>query len=104
MTLGPTTQGHDYNFFAKPTITDTSFPSSPQVMINLATHVQGFSIAVTDGYAIEYSFNGTTLHGDLVPAEGTSSVQFNNRPVSKIFFRALGADPVTVRVEAWAVR
>jgi hypothetical protein len=102
MTLGPTTQGFDWNFFAKPTISDTGFPASPQVMINLATHVQGFSITLTSGAQVEYSFNGTTLHGDLVAAEGTKSVQFNNRTATKIFFRS--AAGATVRVEAWATK
>lgn len=57
----------------------------------------------TTSNSVEYSFDGTTVHGDLVPTKPSASLEFKNRTVSLIWFRLKtgSTGPVTVRVEAW---
>ena len=51
---------------------------------------------------IEYSFNGTTIHGDMVPLMPSEAIIFDNRAQSKIWLRRKTAgSTVLVRVEAW---
>lgn len=56
------------------------------------------------GGVVEYSFNGDTVHGDLQIGTPTEAIFFDNRPISKIYFKAktpaaLGS---IVRIEGWA--
>ncbi len=116
------TTGRDYNFFEKKSVSGTVFGSS---------NSDGYS--VTDGYncdsfitfptagvifhtegssattsIIEYSFNGTTVHGELVPATATdagrTTLTFFNRKITAIWFRVKSGStgPITVSIEAWA--
>jgi hypothetical protein len=112
--------GRDYNFFQKVTVTGSNYGSSTP---------DGYTIA--DGYycdlfitfpttgiifhtegtlstsVIEYSFNGRTTHGELIPATanvaGRNTITFLNRKVTSIWFRVKSgsAGPVLVSVEAW---
>ncbi len=97
--MTPKTQGKDYNFFAKVTITDTSFPSESQITIPFAGQ-GGFSLVNEGAAVVEYSFNGNTLHGDLTPGTPTAAMIFDNRRISAIWFRA--SSSCLIRVEAWA--
>ncbi len=92
------TQGKDYNFFTKITVTDTSFPTNSQVTIPFSGQT-GFSLVNEGSVKIEYSFNGSTLHGDLTPGTPTAAIIFDNRRISAIWFRASSSS--IVRVEAW---
>lgn len=92
------TQGKDYNFFTKVTVVDTSFPSNSQVTIPFGGQT-GFSLVNEGNTVVEYSFNGTTLHGDMTPNTPTAAMVFDNRRVSAIWFRA--SSSCLVRVEAW---
>lgn len=53
--------------------------------------------------AVEYSFNGTDVHGDITPQTPTAGLVFNNRKISLIWFRIKdgSSGPVTIRIEAW---
>lgn len=98
--MGPKTQGKDFNFFTKITVTDTSFPTDAQVVIPFAGQ-SGFSLVNEGATVIEYSFNGITLHGDLTPGTPTAAIIFDDRRIPAIWFRASSSS--SVRVEAWAV-
>lgn len=98
--MTPKTQGKDYNFFTKTSITDTEFPNESQITIPFAGQF-GFSMVNESLDVIEYSFNGNTLHGDLTPNSSTQALIFDNRRISAIWFRTAGSDSL-VRVEAWA--
>lgn len=52
---------------------------------------------------VEYSFNGNTVHGELVPGAASEGIVFDNRPVDLIWFRLKSGStgPVIIRVEAW---
>lgn len=93
------TQGKDYNFFTKITVTDTSFPATSQITIPFGGQY-GFSLVNEGSVVVEYSFNGITLHGDLTPGTPTAAIIFDNRRVPAIWFRASSSS--RVRVEAWA--
>lgn len=76
----------------------------PDVYINF--NAKSF-LLINEGTAetntVEYSFNGTTVHGELVPGTVTEGIAFDNRPVDLIWFRLKSGStgPVTIRVEAW---
>jgi hypothetical protein len=103
---GPITYGRDFNFFANvtPTISiSTAFNFDADVVILFPSYTVTFMID-SGGGAVQYSFNGNSVHGDLgggvSGVTGVTSLVFQNRQISKIWFR--GAGPI--RVEAWGIR
>lgn len=100
----PIQYGKDFNFFKNVTpgsATPGTFVTNCDVVITFPTQTVMFW-APAGSTNIQYSFNGTDVHGTL---DGTSAVApkeliFQNRPISKIWFSGTG----TVRVEAWATR
>lgn len=97
-----TINGKDRNFFKKITVTDSDFPTDCQVFVNINPNIKSFSLVNEGNSLVEYSFNGNTLHGDLTPGTPTAAIFFDNRSISKIFFRAPAGGSPDVRVEAWA--
>jgi len=97
---GPIDYGRDFNYFNKLTVnvTDGYFPSECQVLIPFMTYTITFDLE--SGGPLEYSFNGITLHGDMTSGQASQSLVFENRVISKIWFRGSGV----VRIEAWAIR
>jgi hypothetical protein len=112
--------GRDYNFFQKVTVTGAIYGSSSSDGYTVAdgyncdlfiTFPTAGIIFHTEGTAttsvIEYSFNGHTTHGELIPATanvaGRNTITFLNRKVTAIWFRVKSGStgPVVVSVEAW---
>ena len=87
-----------YNFFSKFDVDGYDFPEEPQVSIDF--HSIGISFLNKGDFIIEYSFDGSTLHGDLDPSDVSAGLVFDNRVESKIFFRSVDGYS-TVRVEVW---
>ena len=91
-----------YNFFTKINVTSTSFASH---LVSWNFNSIGFSFlneADARAVVVEYSFDGTTVHGDLTPLLPSEGIVFDNRMVSKVWFRLVTAGtPALVRVEAW---
>ena len=87
-----------YNYFEVLAVAVAAFPEDPQVTFNFVP--DGFTFLNRGAAKIEYSFDGTTLHGDLDPADSSKSVAFNSRVEDRIWFRA-PAGASTVRVEGW---
>lgn len=94
---GARTYGADYNFFQKVSVSNVQFPTSCDVLINLASPTNTIMIYTTSG-AVEFSFNGSTLHGESTSGTITGQLEFRNMVASKIWFRGTG----TVCVYAWA--
>lgn len=90
--------GRDFNFFNKITVSAGSFSANCDLLITFPTYTVTFSLE--SGTSVEYSFNGNTLHGDMTSGKTSASLTFENRVISKIWFRGTGV----VRVEAWAIR
>lgn len=98
-------QGKDFNTFSTITVTSTDFPNQAQVVFDYRHPQLSFSLLM-DGYgSIEYSFNGVTLHGDLVMGMPSQAIFFDNRNVEGVWFRAKTSASInsTVRVEGWSV-
>lgn len=116
----PITYGKDYNFYKEITVSSSVFGGD--------TAPDGYS--TTDGYdcnafiwfptqgvmflnqgltssqVVEVSFNGNTLHDVLDPTQPSKAIVYDNRVISKIWFRIRSGSsgPVTVSIRAWAVR
>jgi hypothetical protein len=101
----PILYGRDYNFFQKLSVTNVSaFNTNADMIITFSTQTVMF-LNVGSG-VIEYSFNGNTVHGELNSANLSAGKSFDNRVISKIWFRVQAGSvaPITVAVEAWGIR
>lgn len=87
-----------YNYFSVLAVANVAFPDEPQAVFGFLG--EGFAFLNRGAAVIEYSFDGTTVHGDLNPADSSKSMQFDGRVEDKVWFRA-PMGPSTVRVEAW---
>ena len=102
--IGNTIYGRDFNFFKKMTVVATEFGdqsidgNQPDMIITFPTYTVTFQLE-TDG-SVEYSFNGTTVHGDMTAGRFSANLIFENRVISKIWFKGAGI----VRIEAWGIR
>lgn len=102
--IGFTTYGRDFNFFQKLTVVATNFGDQsvdgyqPDMVITFPTYTVTFQLE--SGGPVQYSFNGTTVHGDMTSGKSSATLIFENRTISKIWFKGSGV----VRVEAWAIR
>jgi hypothetical protein len=96
----PITYGRDFNFFQNVTVTASisAFNTDADVIITFPTYTVTFMVA--SGASVQYSFNGNTIHGDLNGSGPNNILTFQNRVISKIWFRGTGP----VRVEAWGIR
>jgi hypothetical protein len=97
----PITNGKDFNFFTKVNVSNAVFAESSDVIFNFRGQFS-FSLINEGSGIVEYSFNGSVLHGDMKPGSPSEALFFDNRRVSKIWFRALSGTN-TIRIEAWAV-
>lgn len=87
-----------FNFFRVISVDGYGFPASPQARFNFIS--QGISLLNRGSKIIEYSFDGTNLHGDLDPSDDSIGFTFDGRQESVVYFR--GKDGYgDVRVEAW---
>lgn len=100
--LEKNTVGRDFNFFQKFIISSTSFNEEADGIIKFSTNCVMMLLENTTG-VVEYSFNGNTVHGELNAALPSRGVAFDNRIISKIWFRIASGSPspLTVRVDAW---
>lgn len=94
----PITDGVDFNRFITVSVTSAVFQTNADAQLLIRGPSISFYMKNTGAADIEYSFNGSTLHGKLPT---NTERFFPYRRVSKIWFRA--AAPSTVEIEAWAV-
>jgi hypothetical protein len=109
--------GHDFNFYNSTSVSWTQFGApdgytlidgyGPDLAITFST--QGIMFTnETSGQVVEYSFNGSTVHGvlDGTATSTTRVVMFNSRVVSLIWFRLKtgSAGPATITTTAWGIR
>ena len=94
-----------FNKFARITVAGLTFPTTPDVDFEFRHTNLSFCLCLESGTGVvEYSFNGADVHGDLEIGTPTEGIFFDNRMVSKIWFRAKTAGGIgaSVRVEGWA--
>jgi hypothetical protein len=87
-----------WNYFNTLSVDGYSFPTDPQ--INFRFLSQGFSFLNRGSFIMQYSFDGSTVHGDMDSTDASANLSFDNRVESKIWFRAVDGYG-TVRVEGW---
>jgi hypothetical protein len=102
------TQGRDYNFFKKVTVTWSTFGGgqsdgvSPDVIITFST--QGLMLLNEDSSSvIEVSYNGTTVHDELNPALPSKGVSYDGRTESLIWLRLKSGSSAVVSIRAWSI-
>lgn len=109
--------GKDYNYYKELTVSWTQFGApdgytladgyGPDLIITFPTYGVIFANTSASGI-IEYSFNGTTVHGQLdgTAASSTTKIMtFLNRPISLIWFRVKsGSTTSNITVTAWGTR
>jgi len=104
---GPVVLGRDFNFYKKVSVSNSTFNNACDAMITFSTESVMF---LNEGSGatnvVEYSFNGNTVHGELDPTLLSKQMIFNNRVVSKIWFRlkAGSSGNPNVRIDAWSIR
>ena len=103
------TQGHDFNYFTKVTVTWSNFGGSstdgysPDVIIPFQT--QGFILLNEDATNIvEVSYNGNTLHDELNPSLPSKGLAYDARVNSLMWLRLKtgSAGPAVISIRAWA--
>jgi hypothetical protein len=103
------TYGKDYNHFEKVTVAiapGVDFSATSDATFPFNRSSQMTFCLLLDGYGtVEYSFNGTHVHGELIAGTPSEAIFFDNRVVSGIWFRAGTIDAIgsTIRVEGWCV-
>jgi len=103
--LARRTIGIDKETFALTTVDGYEFAENADVAFEYRHTNLSFSLVNQGAGAIEYSFNGVTLHGDLTVGTPTEAIFFDNRNIAGIWFRARDGESVNsvVRVEGWAL-
>lgn len=115
---GYTVKVHDrnFNYFIKTAVNWSQFgaPDGYTVadgygcdqFIKFSTYGVIFNTEGSSTNTVEYSFDGHTVHGELVPGTNRATLTFLNRVMSMIWFRVKSGSsgPITVSVEAWGIR
>ena len=96
----PKDYGYDFNFFTKHTVNNVNFNSDCDIIINMKAPTYAVSFQMESGTRVEYSLNGETISGDMMLNEASANLLFENRVISKIWFRGDGY----IRIEAWSIR
>jgi len=99
--VGPITYGKDDSFFDQLTFANTTFKQKADVVVNVK-YVDSFYMINTGDEVIQYSFNGTDVHGDMTPGKGSEALSFSNRRVDHIWFRSPSGNSASVSVGGWA--
>lgn len=99
--VGPITYGRDDSFFDQLTFANTNFKQKADVVVNIK-YVDSFYMINTGDEVIQYSFNGTDVHGDMTPGKGSEALSFTNRRVDHIWFRSPSGNSASVSVGGWA--
>lgn len=99
--IGYIVNGRDFNYYTKFTVTASTYGGNsvdgyqPDIVIPFSSFTVSFQLENAGN--IQYSFNGTTTHGDMIDGYASETLLFQNRTISKIWFKGSGV----VRVESW---
>lgn len=106
------TLGRDFNYYNSMTVTWSQFGApdgytttdgyGPDLIITFPTQGIMFTNETTST-VVEYSFNGSTVHGVLDGTAGSTTkvVKFDNRQVSLIWFRIKSGSSPVITTTAW---
>ena len=108
--IGRVVLGKDLNFYQKITVSTNVFSGNtidgyqPDLCIPFAAHNVFFQNEGTTGtQVVGFSFNGTTLHGEMNPLMPSRSLWMFNRQICKVWFQLQpgSSGSVVVDVMAW---
>lgn len=100
---GTIDNGKDFNFFAKVTIANAAFsPVSSDLTVAFRGKT-GFLIMNEGSGVVEISYNGNTVHGEFDSTKDSKTQKFENRYVSKIWFRLKSGSACVMQVQVWNV-
>ena len=92
-----------FNFFDRRSISTTTFTDHAFSWDFISAGIMLLNESENVADVVQYSFNGSDLHGDLRPGTVSAAIAFDSRHESKVYFRlASGAATLIVRVETWA--
>lgn len=89
-----------YHYFSKPTVTNTSFAGSTYYYFGFVS--SGMKLYLESGGPVQYSFDGTSIDGDMITGQASATLNFDNLFTSGIYLMVTSGSAV-VRIEAWAV-
>lgn len=98
--------GQTFSYFKKITVSRTTYgdPNDGyRCDIQIPFVCQGFSLSNQTGSVVSVSFDGFTDHDELDTTLVTKFVQYDNRVVSKMWFKVPSAT-ATVVVRIWGTR
>lgn len=90
-----------FNFFDRVTVCTDDFADC-RVSWNFISAGIALLNEGTSGNIVQYSFNGTDIHGDLNPDLASAGIIFDSRHQDKIYFRLASGTSANIRVESWA--
>ncbi len=100
--------GQSFDFYQKVSVSNTTFgvPDGYKYDILIPFSTYGVQFLNLGSGIVEYSFNGFDIHGELNPANPSAGLTFDNRVVSKIWFRVQtgSSGPIQISVQAWGIR
>ena len=99
VTPRPIVSSYNHNYFNRITVASGAFNTAPDVILGI-TGNPSLSLINEGTGTIQYSFNGNTVAGDLVPGTPSAQMVFNHRGYSQIWFRLSSGVAYNVRIEA----
>jgi hypothetical protein len=119
--MGYITQGRDFNYFNKVTISSAIYGGSNTAFYLPDGYQDGYSpdalitfptygiilLNETASSVVRVSYNGQTDHDELnttITTANAASFEYDNRVVSAIWFRLVSGGAATVSIRAWAIR
>ncbi len=94
------TYGKDFNYFKRLSISNTGFSTDADFVVPFRGE-SSIVLINESSNTIEYSFNGHTTHGDLVPNTPCSALAFYGRAQSCIWFKVASGVASNIRIEAF---
>jgi hypothetical protein len=93
----------NFNYFNKVHVSTTNFSDRQVTWTFNSAGILLLNESTVAGRVLEYSFNGTDVHGDLDPTLPSAGIAFDNRHESRVYLRLKTAGAsVICRIEAWA--
>ncbi len=100
--IGKKNQGRDFNFFVRQVVSNSSYNTSPDIIIPFQTKTGGVILSIEGTGTIEYSLNGNVAHGELTNGGNRQQIHFSNRSMSLMWLRVKSGSGLSIVVEAWS--
>lgn len=98
----------DFSYYKKYAVTETTFGGNsvsgfqPVAVIPFVS--RGVMLVNEGSGVVEFSFNGTTVHGELDSEGITPGIAFDNKVAARVWLRLKtgSSGPINVSIYAWA--